>query len=73
MRRELFFEVQNELRDDATLREDLEPYGGRRLLERMAALFAWRDLRFEHLASEKAFRVSWRVPVSERTPSDDGA
>ena len=41
-----------------------EPYGGRRILERLARLFGWEGLTFEDGSGE--FRVSWRVPVSER-------
>jgi hypothetical protein len=60
-RRELAFEVDNEA-EPHPLR--LEPYGGRRILERLARLFGWEGLAFEQDGGR--FRVSWRVPVSER-------
>lgn len=69
-RREIVFEVTNEVA--ATSRRgagDLKPYGGRRLLRRMADLFGWRDLDFEE--SDAAFRVSWSVPASERAAPGD--
>lgn len=66
VRKELTFELENELRPEdrgrAPEREG-ESYGGRRILERLAALFDW-DLVFERTVS--AFRVTWRVPASER-------
>jgi len=64
-RRELLCEVENETRDDqegGSIR--IEPYGGRRLLERLARLFGWEGLTFE--AGDGRFTVSWRIPVSER-------
>ena len=65
VRRELCWQVENSVgqisdRDP----EDLEPYGGRRMLERLAHLFGWTDLSFAH--EQDRFRVSWRVQVSER-------
>ena len=70
VRREIVFEATNEL--DATVRrgsDDLKPYGGQRLLSRLAELFSWNDLEFEETAT--AFRVSWSVPVSERAAPGD--
>jgi hypothetical protein len=66
VRRELTFEVENDLRADpgASARDHGESYGGRRILERLAILFEWRDLAFDRRAA--TFRVSWRVPASER-------
>ncbi len=66
VRRELLFEIENEVRPGVRdrVREQGETYGGRRILERLAGLFEWRDLRFER--GETDFRVSWRVPASER-------
>jgi hypothetical protein len=65
VRHELLFEVENELPGAAVpLSRGAETYGGRRILERLAHLCDWRDLRFEPAAD--TFRVSWRVPVSER-------
>jgi len=61
-RAELLFEAENETSDARRLRG--EPYGGRRILERLALLFGWEGLAFEESADR--FRVSWRVPVSER-------
>jgi hypothetical protein len=61
-RAELIFEAENETSDARRLRG--EPYGGRRILERLARLFGWEGLAFEDGAG--TFRVSWRVPVSER-------
>ena len=62
-RAELLFEAENETSDARRLRG--EPYGGRRILERLAHLFGWEGLAFEDSAG--TFRVSWRVPVSERS------
>ncbi len=68
VRRELLFEVVNELPPGgaagATAERGLESYGGRRILERLARLCDWRDLRFTR--GESTFQVSWRVPVSQR-------
>jgi hypothetical protein len=64
VRRELCFEIENELRPGAADREAGETYGGRRILERLAHLFEWRDLAFEQ--RERTYRVSWRVAASER-------
>lgn len=66
VRRELFFEVVNDLPQAAAPAADrgAETYGGRRILERLAHLYDWRDLSFARGAS--TFRVSWRVPVSQR-------
>jgi len=64
-RRELLCEVENEARqEDLGVEARIEPYGGRRLLERLAALFGWQELLFEEAAGR--FKVLWRVPVSER-------
>jgi hypothetical protein len=49
---------------DAAAEQGVESYGGRRILERLAHLCDWRDLRFTRGGS--TFRVSWRVPVSQR-------
>jgi PAS domain-containing protein len=66
-RAELLFEVENETSDARRLRG--EPYGGRRILERLARLFGWEGLTFEDGVG--TFRVSWKVPVSERgNPGD---
>ncbi len=62
-RAELLFEAENETSDARRLPR-AEPYGGRRILERLARLFGWEGLSFEESAG--TFRVSWRVPVSER-------
>jgi hypothetical protein len=66
VRRELAFEVENEIRDgspDRSAEED-ETYGGRRILQRLVHLFEWQDLIF---ASRGAtYHVAWRIPVSER-------
>jgi len=66
VRRELAFEVENELREGPADRaaDTGETYGGRRILERLARLFEWRDLTFEKEAA--TYRAAWRVPVSER-------
>lgn len=66
VRRELLFEIENEVRPGARdrVRERGETYGGRRILERLAFLFEWRNLAFER--GETSYRVSWRVPASER-------
>jgi hypothetical protein len=66
-RAELLFEAQNEMSETRRLRG--EPYGGRRILERLARLFGWEGLVFEE--SEARFHVSWRVPVSERGDPGD--
>lgn len=65
-RRELLCEVENETRDDDRMGGPIriEPYGGRRILERLAVLFGWEGLTFE--AGDGRFTVSWRIPVSER-------
>jgi PAS domain-containing protein len=41
-----------------------ESYRGRRILERLALLFGWRDLAFRRRG--EIFRASWRIAVSER-------
>ena len=67
VRRELLFEVVNDLprgEPSPAAGREAESYGGRRILERLAHLCDWRDLRFDRGAA--AFKVSWRVPVSER-------
>jgi PAS domain-containing protein len=66
VRRELLFAVENELREGAPepAEEREETYGGRRILTRLARLFEWRDLTWER--RETTYRVSWRVPASER-------
>jgi PAS domain-containing protein len=67
VRRELLFEVANEVprraSSDAGARGQ-ESYGGRRILERLAELCEWQDLRFTR--DDGTFRVTWRVPVSHR-------
>ena len=65
VRRELCWTVENLVgqtpdRDP----QDLEPYGGRRMLEKLAYLFGWTDLVF--VREQDRFRVSWRIQVSER-------
>jgi len=65
VRRELLFEVENETRPGTEGRADEgETYGGKSILQRLARLFDWRDLRFERRGTR--YRVSWRVPASER-------
>ncbi|HEY0781150.1 MAG TPA: hypothetical protein VGE98_01745 [Thermoanaerobaculia bacterium] len=66
VRKELLFSVENDLREDAAAAPDPPeaPYGGRRILRRLADLFEWRELTFER--RDGTFRASWRVPVSER-------
>ncbi|HSS49887.1 MAG TPA: hypothetical protein VLX28_13200 [Thermoanaerobaculia bacterium] len=66
VRRELVFEVENPLPAEtgATARDRSESYGGRRILERLARLFEWRDLTFGR--REGIYLVTWRVPASER-------
>jgi hypothetical protein len=63
VRRELRFEVENELRSE-TADGDGEAYGGKSILRRLARLFEWRDLRFDR--QERTYVVSWSVPASER-------
>lgn len=63
VRRELRFEVENELRSE-TADGDGEAYGGKSILRRLARLFEWRDLRFDR--RERTYVVSWSVPASER-------
>ncbi|HEX4961123.1 MAG TPA: hypothetical protein VF173_09830 [Thermoanaerobaculia bacterium] len=66
VRRELLFEAENDLRSETggPARDRSESYGGRRILERLARLFEWRDLTFDR--REAMYLVSWRVPASER-------
>ncbi len=68
VRRELHFALDNDLPAAAagahTAERRGETYGGRRLLERLAHLCDWQDLRFERHAAH--FHVAWRIPVSER-------
>jgi PAS domain-containing protein len=66
VRRELCFEVENPLPAEpgGAARDRSESYGGRRILERLARLFEWRDLTFDHRAG--TYHVTWRVPASER-------
>jgi hypothetical protein len=61
-RKELLCEIENEARESGPAR--IEPYGGRRILERLAVLFGWEELVFEKEAGR--FSVRWRIPVSER-------
>jgi PAS domain-containing protein len=63
VRRELAFEVENEIRVPSADSPG-ETYGGRGILQRLARLFEWRDLACERRGA--TYRVSWRVPVSER-------
>ncbi len=63
VRRELAFEVENEVRVPFADSPG-ETYGGRGILQRLARLFEWRDLACERRGA--TYRVSWRVPVSER-------
>ena len=67
-RRELLFAVENETPVETAAvparPPRLEPYGGRRILERLARLFGWQGLAFEQAGGR--FRVTWRVPVSDR-------
>lgn len=65
VRRELRCEVENPVAP-APRRpsDDVEPYGGRRLLERLAHLFGWHDLAFEQ--DGETFRLRWAIPVGER-------
>ncbi len=70
VRRQLVFEVENAIQGgDAREDDDLEPYGGRRILARLAYLFGWPSLRFERRAT--TFRVRWCVPVGERGKPGD--
>ena len=62
-RRELRFEVENDLRSEPA-DGDGETYGGKSILRRLAGLFEWRDLRFAR--RERTYVVSWSVPASER-------
>ncbi len=66
VRRELVFEIENDLpAEPGGSRPDRsESYGGRRILERLARLFEWRDLTFD--PRETTYFVTWRVPASER-------
>jgi len=64
VRHELVFEVDNEVGTGAHDEEPVAGYGGRRILERLALLFEWKELAFVRRGS--TFHVSWRVPVSER-------
>ncbi|HEY4593257.1 MAG TPA: hypothetical protein VIJ61_12660, partial [Thermoanaerobaculia bacterium] len=66
VRRELLFEIENDLPAEpgGPTRDRSESYGGRRILERLARLFEWRDLTFDHRAA--TYLVTWRVPASER-------
>jgi PAS domain-containing protein len=65
VRRELNLEVENEVGEGVAGRDERgETYGGRRILERLARLFEWRDLTWKR--SRTTHLVSWRVPVSER-------
>jgi hypothetical protein len=70
VRRELLFIVENELPEGAPQAAEraAESYGGQRLLERLAHLSDWHDLRFERRCEQitARFEVRWRVPVSER-------
>ncbi|HVR98190.1 MAG TPA: hypothetical protein VMW27_16345 [Thermoanaerobaculia bacterium] len=63
VRKELAFEVENEVLDGtAELRQ--EPYGGTRILRRLAHLFEWQELAFARTGDR--FRVTWKVQASER-------
>ncbi len=65
VRRELLFAVENEVGPGAGAPDrDGRAYGGRRILERLAHLCGWHDLRFTREGGR--FEVRWRVPVSQR-------
>jgi hypothetical protein len=69
VRKELVFTAENRLRPGDAAGGQAPPageetYGGRRILERLARLFDWRDLTFER--GEATFLTTWRVPVSQR-------
>jgi hypothetical protein len=72
VRRELRFEVENELRtatgggieSSETSEAAGETYGGKSILRRLADLFEWRELAFARRG--RAYVVSWQVPASER-------
>jgi hypothetical protein len=64
VRRELVFDVANGVRPEQLARAEGDAYGGIAMLEAIARLSEWRDLRFESDAG--TFRVTWRIPVSER-------
>ncbi|HXO29601.1 MAG TPA: hypothetical protein VOA80_19780 [Thermoanaerobaculia bacterium] len=62
VRRELLFAVENELPDGAAQAAEraAESYGGRRLLERLAHLCDWQELRFERLEPRLDSRLDSR-------------
>jgi hypothetical protein len=69
-RKEIVFEVENEVRPEEAggweLREDA--YGGTRILRQLARLFDWQGPDFERSweGDRERFRLTWRVPASER-------
>jgi two-component sensor histidine kinase len=70
VRRELVFEVENEVRSEARSARDgaFEPAasvcGGTGILRQLARLFVWDGPGFARAGGR--FRVTWKVPVSER-------
>jgi PAS domain-containing protein len=70
VRRELVFEVENEVRPEARGAHSgaFEPaaglYGGTGILRQLARLFDWEGPWFEPIGDR--FRVTWKVPASER-------
>lgn len=71
VRRELVCRVANRTVPGVRRAEaDLEPYGGRRIVERLAELFGWTE--FSAGRQGERFEVTWRMPVSERQASDEG-
>jgi hypothetical protein len=69
VRRELVFAVENPSRREPGAAPAGKSYGGLALLDRLARLFEWRELEVRNRGDER-FRVSFRVPVSERGRPD---
>jgi len=69
LRRELVFNLTNQIRPGA-IQAQGRAYGGRAILVRLANLFEWKELCFDR--DDDLYRMSWRVPVSERELQLDG-
>jgi len=68
VRKELLFAVENEVVPSApqgSSQHRERAYSGQRILARIARLFEWRDLTWGR-SGETIYRVTFRIPVSER-------
>ena len=69
VRKELMFAVTNAVAGGTDVPSAGDTYGGLAILNAMARLLEWRDLRFERV--DDRFEVSWRVQAGERRGDAD--